>query len=571
MFNPKTSERIRERLRKLYGDDSEEAYQRLDQLEAHFTSLLDRSSSRKDLWSEQDSVLITYGDQVRAESESPLATLRSFLSAHGLTDVLSTVHLLPCFPYTSDDGFSVSDYTRIDPNLGDWNDVAALGEVVDLMFDLVLNHCSQQHEWFQRFLAAEDPFTDFFITVDPHTDLSQVTRPRSLPLLTPFETAKGTQHVWTTFSADQVDLNYANADLLVAMLEVLLLYIRHGARIVRLDAIAYLWKEIGTSCIHLPQVHEVVKLMRDLVDAVAPGTILLTETNVPHRENVSYFGNGDEAQMVYQFSLAPLLLDAFLHEDATPLNNWLVNLESPRSGTAYFNFTASHDGIGVRPLEGLVTPDRLEQLVAAVKELGGHVSTKRNPDGSDSPYELNITYLSALGGPEITADQQIRRFLTSQAVMLALQGIPGIYFHSLVGTTNFTAGVEETGRARTINRRKFERSELESLLQDEQSVSRRVLDGYRHLLAVRREQPAFHPDAEQSVLASQSPAQIAFLRTSTDGAQRVLVLANCSPETSSFDCQAAGINLLRQDLLSSDVEVGSEISLPPYSVRWLVM
>lgn len=567
MFDGTTSQRVRQRLSRLYGDDAECVFARLDELVSQSSG---GTGHRDSLWDEQDTVLITYGDQVRCGSESTLDTLRQFLVAHGLTDILSTVHLLPCFPYTSDDGFSVSDYTTIDPNLGDWDDVAKLGEHVDIMFDLVLNHCSQSHEWFQRFLSCDKPYADYFITADPETDLSQVTRPRSLPLLTLFETAEGMKHVWTTFSSDQVDLNFASPDVLIDMLKVLLLYVQKGGRIIRLDAIAYLWKEIGTSCIHLPQTHEVVKLMREVVDAVAPGTILLTETNVPHAENVSYFGDGDEAQMVYQFSLAPLLLDAFLSEDATPLNDWLTNLEPPRPGTTYFNFTASHDGIGVRPLEGLVSPERLVSLVGAVSERGGQVSTKRNADGSDSPYELNITYFSALGGPDVTTDEHVTRFLTSQAVMLALQGIPGIYFHSLIGTPNFTEGVEQTGRARTINRRKFERDELEALIDDDQETFGRVLSEYSRLLSVRRSQAAFHPDASQTVLPAQHPGQIAFVRTSVERSQRILVVANVIRQPQSFSCNKASVGSPKRDLMDADAKLtGDTITISPYGTRWI--
>lgn len=568
MFDSAMSERIRGRLRRIYGDRADDVFHRLTELVAHSSAGRASVGDPHDLWSERDAVLITYGDQVRADGETPLTTLRRFLVDHGLTDVLSTVHILPCFPYSSDDGFSVIDYTRIDPNLGTWDDVAALGQQVDLMFDLVLNHCSQEHEWFQRFLSGDEKYRNYFITVDPGTDLSMVIRPRSLPLLTPFETADGTRYVWTTFSGDQVDLNYANPDVLLDMLGVLLLYIERGARIIRLDAIAYLWKQIGTPCIHLPETHEVVKLMRDVVDAVAPGVILLTETNVPHRENVSYFGDGDEAQMVYQFSLAPLLLDAFLHQDATPLNDWLSQLEPPRPGTTYFNFTASHDGIGVRPLEGLVSPERLVRLVNAVDERGGQISMRGNPDGTESPYELNITYFSALGGPEVTHEEHIRRFLSSQAIMLALQGMPGIYFHSLVATPNFTAGVEETGRARTINRRKFDRNELEARLADSEGFEQQVLEGYRHLLSVRRQQAAFHPDAAQTVLTPQHPAQIAFLRTSTDTVQQILVIANCCGEPTTFSCASAGTHPPRRELLTGDTAEEADIRVPAYTTLW---
>ena len=560
------ADRIQARLQHLYPGVAAETSARLQDLVDRYGPL--HSGAGEPMWSERDAVLITYGDQIRAEGEPPLATLRSFLLDHDLDERLSTVHILPCFPYTSDDGFSVSDYKTIDPALGTWDDVSALGEHVDLMLDLVLNHCSQAHDWFQRFLGSEELYRDYFITVDPQTDLSQVTRPRSHPVLTPFETADGTKHVWTTFSDDQVDLNFSSPDVLVAMLDVLLCYIQHGGRIIRLDAIAYLWKELGTTCIHLPETHEVVKLMRDVLDAVAPGVVLLTETNVPHAENVSYFGDGDEAHMVYQFSLAPLLLDAFLCGDAEPLNNWLTNLEPPRPGTTYFNFTASHDGVGVRPLEGLVEADRFERLVAAVRERGGLVSMKRNPDGSESAYELNVAYFSALGGEGVSTERHVRRFLTSQAVMLALQGIPGIYFHSLVGTPNFHDGVDQTGRARTINRRKFERDELESRLHDG-SASQQVFDGYQRLLAVRRNNPAFHPDTVQRVVAPQHPSQIGFWRESPDGRDRVLILANFSSEEVAFNLADAGVIQESHDLLTGDVVGSGDVVLEAESAVWL--
>ena len=417
-----------------------------------------------------------------------------------------------------------------------------------------------------------------------------VTRPRSTPLLTPVETSRGRRYVWTTFSEDQIDLNYANPNVLVEMLDVLLLYIGRGARIIRLDAIAYLWKKIGTPSIHLPETHAVVKLMRDIVDAVAPGTILLTETNVPHKENVSYFGQGDEAHMVYNFSLAPLLLDAFLMEEAGPLNRWLADLDPPREGTTYLNFTASHDGVGVRPLEGLVDSDRLDRLIQSVRARGGLISTRRRADGSESPYELNITYFSALGPPadapdSLSRELHVRRFLSSQAVMLALQGIAGVYFHSLVGTPNYTEGVAETGRARTINRRKFHRRELDEIVDaagpsapadappeidnPPLPAQRMVFDRYRRLLDLRRRQPAFHPDAVQLWMDTGDSRVIAFCRKSLDGRQQIVVLCNVSGAavrvTLSGDVEPGAM----RDLLQTASIEGNSVTLPPYGTAWL--
>ncbi len=475
-------ERLAPRLKLLYGERAGDCFDKITALvEANRVEPV--GEPLDSIWDQRDVVLITYGDQVHfdendtegesgsetTDTKSPLAALARFLAEAELDSSINTIHLLPCFPYSSDDGFSVIDYRQIDPALGDWSDVDRLGRDYRLMFDLVLNHISRRSRWFEEYLAGREPFRRFFIEVEPGTDISLVVRPRSLPLLTEVQTAAGPRHVWTTFSDDQIDLNFAEPDVLVEMVDVLLLYLAHGARIVRLDAIAYLWKQLGTSCIHLPQTHEVVKLLRDVADAVSPGTIILTETNVPHEENVSYFGHGDEARMVYQFSLAPLLLEALLSGDGRLLNDWLADMRPTPPGTTVFNFTASHDGVGVRPLEGIMPPDRFERLINAVRARGGHVSTKRGPDGNDSPYELNITYFSALAEVDEPDDDkalqmQIDRFLASQAVMLSLRGIPGVYFHSLVGTPNDTQGVATTGRARSINRRKFGLGELRGIL-----------------------------------------------------------------------------------------------------------
>lgn len=566
--DPTFADRVRKRLARIYGGRAVAVLPRvLDLVAAHDFPQPNRRTSR---WDQRDVVLITYGDQVTGDHQPPLCELEKFLAAHRLAECINTVHILPFFPYSSDDGFSVIDYRAVDPDIGDWGNIRRLNERVDLMFDLVLNHTSQRSRWFQGYLAGEEPFLRYFIEVDPSQDLSAVTRPRSLPLLTPFQTSRGTRHLWTTFSSDQIDLNFAEPDVLIEMLDILLFYVRQGARFVRLDAIAYLWKEIGTNCIHLPQTHEVVKLMRNVLDELAPHVVLLTETNVPHEENVSYFGHGDEAHMVYQFSLPPLLLEALISEDAQPLKQWLLGLEATRPGTTYFNFTASHDGVGVRPLEGLVCAERFDRLVDTVRQRGGLVSTRRNADGTDTPYELNISYLDALKAPEDTNPQlHVRRFLTSQAIMLSLRGIPGVYFHSLVGTPNDLAGVESSGQARRINRRKYRQSELSAALSAEGSVQQAVFRGYQHLLRTRIRQPAFHPDADQTVVETSDPAIVAFARTNPDAGQSILVAANLSSRRKQFEHSAHTQACYARDLISGKpISEQGAVDLEPYQVVW---
>lgn len=529
---------------------------------------------------QRDAVLITYGDMVQRAGTSPLDGLATFLDEY-LTGLVSAVHLLPFYPYSSDDGFSVIDYQAVNPELGTWKDVARVGSRFRLMFDAVINHISAQSAWFQRFLADDPAFRDYFITVKPDVDLSLVFRPRALPLLTEVETTAGRRRVWTTFSADQVDLNYANPQLLLEVIRTLLFYVEKGAELIRLDAIGFMWKEIGTSCLHLPQTHRIIQLMRTILDQVAPRVLLITETNVPHEENISYFGDGfNEAQMVYNFSLPPLTLHAFHTGQAGTLSRWAERLTLPSPRATYFNFLASHDGIGLMPARGILSESAVSAIARRVESLGGHVSYKNNPDGSQSPYELNINYLDALAEPNAGREDVelvARRFLASQAIMLAIRGVPGIYFHSLFGSRSWHEGVTRSGRFRTINRQKLRYGPLVKELANPASLRHQVFHGYRTMLKARAAYPAFHPAGRQRVVFCDE-ALFALLRTSPDGDSTILCLQNVSSRPHR-------VTIGRADLPSQDVDVFTnvldgwqhavnregrlQLVVPAYGVLWL--
>ena len=413
--------KLRRRLLRLYGNDAEQMLERFYMMIGRYGVGLETLPNRKK-WNEKDAVLITYADMVQDGENTPLSVLREFSNRH-LKGAINTIHLLPFYPWSSDDGFSVIDYRQVAEENGTWQDVQDIGKDFNLMFDFVLNHCSSKSQWFKDYVSGIEPELNYFVEADPNEDLSEVTRPRATPLLTKVQTRAGTKHVWTTFSADQVDLNWKSPDLLFEFLDILFYYLTMGAKIFRLDAVAFMWKEIGTTCLHRPETHELVKLFRDVLEMVSPQSILLTETNVPHEENISYFGKGDEAHMVYQFSLPPLLLHGLLTESSDELTNWASNLPKLRSGCIFFNFTASHDGVGVRPLQGILDDNELNKLMEMMESRGGKVNWKSNSDGSKSPYELNITYYEAMSDPK-SASIGMRRFLCSQALALSLQGIP---------------------------------------------------------------------------------------------------------------------------------------------------
>jgi len=584
---PTDQEIIREHLLFLYGESSAdpvleqliEIIERFAVEHPDLASQIGTGNTDAHRVSEKDAILITYADIVQEEGKTNLESLNEFLSRYA-GDAINCVHLLPFFPYSSDDGFSVIDYRVVDPAVGDWNDVAEIGKSHRLMFDAVINHISSQSDWFQGYLEDEDPHCRFFIESPEDADLSQVFRPRALPLLTKVETRSGPKHVWTTFSPDQIDLDFSNPDVLLEIIDLLLDYASKGAEFIRLDAIAYLWKEPGTNCIHLPQTHRVVQLFRSLLDLAAPNVSLITETNVPHQDNISYFGNGaNEAQMVYNFSLPPLLLHTFHQGNAEILSKWAGTLATPSDETTFFNFTASHDGIGILPARGILDDADIDAIVRNIESGGGFVSWKNNPDGTRSPYELNMNYLDALGsaaGADETPELISKRFLASQAIMMALKGVPGIYFHSFVGSRGWLEGVQLKGFPRAINREKLNSERLEEELSAAKSLRQLVLQGYLQLLNGRRKSRAFHPFGEQEILAI-DPALFSVLRTWPDDCSQVLCLHNVSADelTITLDLRDDRINSGNgfRDLLTGNIvqPSGSTLEgllLSPFEYFW---
>jgi sucrose phosphorylase len=431
------------------------------------------------------------------------------------------------------------------------------------MADAVVNHMSAESEWFQSFLAGDPQYADFFRTADPNADLSATVRPRTTPLLTRFDAADGDRWVWTTFSADQVDLDYGNPRVLIRVLEVLLEYIRRGASVIRLDAIGFLWKEEGTTSLHLPQTHAAVHFLRLCVDEAAPGSILVTETNVPHAENISYFGSEErpEAQLVYQFPLAPLTLDALVEGDASVLASWAAGLATPVPGTSFLNFLASHDGVGVRPAEGLIPPERVRALADLSRRAGGGVGERTLPDGTIVPYELNSTWFDMMA-VDHTEDEAIARHLAAHAIMFALAGVPLIYVHSLFGSSNDAAGFARTGRPRSYNREKFrDLSALDAALGDPQSRAARVYTGISAMAAIRSQHPAFHPLTEQRLL--DAPAAVFALERRSDR-ERAIVLVNTSGTDIVVSLPAG-----QWDAAAGALPRDGSVHLAPWSSAWL--
>ena len=510
-----------------------------------------------------DRMLICYGDSVRDEPGMPLSALRQFATQY-LQNSISTIHILPFFPSSSDDGFAVIDYQTVRRDLGDWSDINALSADFDLMFDLVINHCSRENLWFADFVGGREPGCDYFHEMPSMVGLESVVRPRNSPLLTHVHTYQGIKRVWTTFSDDQIDLNFANPEVLCEFVHILFSYIAQGARFIRLDAIAFLWKELSTSSINLEQTHCVVRVLRALIDEMQTRTLLLTETNLPHNENVSYFGSRDEAHLVYQFSLAPLILYSYLFNDGQYLGQWAEQLEPPPAGCSFVNFIASHDGIGLRPLEGLVPASDIQRLTDAAHERGGFAAMRSADDGTETVYELNIALFSAFGG---TA-KNIPAYLGAHQLMLAFQGIPALYLNAFVGGLNDLQGVESTGRTRSINRGHWQLDDLKTILATETNEQSIIFAELNRSLEIRGSQSAFAPSAQQEILAYTKDS-LWLKRENTD--QVILVIASFSeaPIETELPRQDAAYESAI-DLLSQDAVVLTKaVPMAPYQVRWL--
>lgn len=554
-------------LGRLYGDIvAVEVVRKIDGLLDHYRSVAKSSASGTAL-TESDVLLITYGDTLRDGATSPLRVLHRFYKDH-LADVFSAMHILPFHPYSSDDGFSVIDYHAVRDDLGTWADIGDLAADCRLMADAVVNHMSSQSPWFQKFLEGDEAFTEFFYESSPDEDLSTVVRPRTSPLLTRFSDASGhDRYVWTTFSADQVDLNYRNPAVLVAVIDVLYSLVSKGARLLRLDAVTFLWKQPGTSSANLEETHLLIKIMRAAISMLRDDVVVITETNVPHRENVAYFGDGhDEAHMVYNFALPPLIAFSFISENSRHLSEWASRLELPSDDVCFLNFSSSHDGVGVRPVEEILDERELRRLVDASRRANGLVSSRTLEDGKEHPYELNCTYIDLISSPGDDDETLISRFVASQAIVLAMPGMPAIYIQSLLGTRNDRELLAQTGRARSVNRSQHEYRDIVNALSDPDRLEAKVFSRLSDMIRHRRQHVAFSPYAQFEVL--DFGEQVFALRRGDESTgATILCIVNLTNREAvvEISAEAAG-----RDILSGDRVAAGQCKLEPFAVRWLL-
>ena len=556
----------------LYGKDrAQNIYKKINELIDRYQKISVNKIPKVDFLNEKDIVLITYGDNIQATNKKPLQSLFKFADEY-LNRATNIIHILPFYPYSSDDGFSVIDYKKVNPALGDWKDIEDTSQKFNLMFDLIVNHISSESIWFKEYLKGNPKYDNYFISIDKDTDLSSVTRARAHPLLTKFKRKGKEIYLWTTFSPDQIDLNYANEKVLMEVIDVILFYASKKARIIRLDAIGHIWKKLGTSCINLKETHYIIQLIRTILNEVYPDVLLITETNVPHKENISYFGNGyNEAQLIYQFALPLLVLHTFYTGDASHLLEWASKIQDISDKTTFFNVLATHDGLGVVPVTNILTDQEITDIANDVKGKRGYVSYKIVKDGTEKPYEMNITYYSAIADSKNSEELNIKKFIASQAIILSLLGIPGIYIHSLFGTENYLEGVEKTGQRRTINRKKFQYDKLKEDLANTDSREHKIFTELTKLIHRRKYEKAFHPNGKQEVLFLKKGI-FSLLRISPDGKEKIIALHNVTDNIQESCLIKNQYNLSKKeyfDIISEKIIDIEKILLEPYQIMWL--
>lgn len=569
-----------ENLKKLYPDSYEMVYSGLQKLIDDFkrkNNLTNQSRKKETPFSEKDVVLICYPDHIQENGDQDennqlnhgrdrvghLTTLHCFLKKYA-KGLFNKVHLLPFYPYSSDDGFSVIDYYQVRKDLGSWDNIKELTKDFDLIFDFVLNHISSQSSWFQGFLKGDQRYENFFLTFEKPIDTSKIYHPRATPILTPFDRSGRDRLVWTSFSSDQIDLNYQNPMVFLEMVKVFLFYLQQGASGLRLDAVRLIWKKLGTACVDLPETHLLIKTFRQILEIVGLKNLLLAEVKGSFETAYSYFGQGDEADLIYNFELAPLILYIFLKGDVSFLYTFLKKIKKPPTlNNAYFNITATHDGIGLTPLVNVVGEKEINWLVEKAKGRGGLVK-EHLVNNQLKPYELNITYFDALGG--------MAPFLASQAIQLSLAGVPGIYLNSLIGGQNWIDGVKQTGESRTINREKFSYQKLVSELEDRNSTKNQVYTQYKNLIHTRINESLFNPEIEQEAV-DLHPKVFAILRFAEN--KSLLSLVNVSGQKIAIENQKL-INIIKKekvkDLISNNdfhLKNSNFLVLNPYQYLWL--
>ena len=570
MRKDKFNEVVKSYLYSIYSKNLKE--KQIDQISKKICSLfVNNKIPQKSLWSEEDFFLITYADTIKKKKVKNLISLGNFLNKY--CKEFSFIHILPFFPYSSDDGFAVKDFKTVNSEHGDWDDFKKISFGFKTMIDLVINHCSSENELFKDFLNGISFVSDFFIVSnEKFKESEKIVRPRSSDISKEINLNGKTKYVWCTFSHDQVDFNFKNPNVLIYFIEIMKFYLDKNIKALRLDAVAFIWKQLGSSCINLPQTHDIIRLLRLIIDNFYSDVLIITETKIPSHENLSYFGNNNEAHCIYNFSLAPLLIHSIISGNGKYLKRWSRSMPPAQEKNSYLNFLSSHDGIGLRPLEGILPEKEIKNYINFFRKQGALFGLRKNKK-KESVYEVNITLLDAFKESYFGNDSfGIKRFILAHIILFSMEGIPAVYIQNLVGSKNDYTKVKKTGSNRSINRKNWEFKLLEEKLKNKKSINYKIFNLLKEIISIRKKQPAFHPNATQFTLQLEDDF-FGIWRQSIDRSQSIFCVSNLTNSLKKISL--LNINLISTnewfDIISKKKikNMRGNIILKPYQTYWL--
>ena len=526
---------------------------------------------------------------------------------------VNLIHIMPilkCPEGESDGGYAVSDFRQIDPRVGTNQDLRLLATELRkrdilLTLDVVVNHTSREHEWAQKARAGDEVYQNYYYTF-PDRDIPDQFE-ASMPEVFP-QTAPGNftwepdmqRWVMTVFHDYQWDLNYQNPAVLIEMLDIVLYWANQGADVVRLDAVAFLWKKIGSTCQNERESHLILQLLKDCVQVSAPGVLFIAEAIVAPVEVIKYFGedaiNSKECEIAYNATFMALLWDAVATHSTRLLYRSIQNLPDKLERATWLNYVRCHDDIGLgfddADIAAIGFDPAAHRKFLVDYYTGGYAASEsrgvafgHNSKNGDARIAGALASLVGLEAAlerqdEAATERAIKLILLLHSMILSFGGIPLLYYGDELATLNdyrYRDNPSKSNDSRWVNRPRldWERAERRHT---PGTVEFRVFNALRKLIAIRKETPAFADFNNRYLLITESPHLFAFSRfTLRDATHPVLVVANFSEQTQYLQREEmrsiGGVQLNAfQDLVDGNTVrmEGERLAVPPLAFYWLM-
>lgn len=524
---------------------------------------------------------------------------------------VNLIHIMPilqCPVGKSDGGYAVSDYRQVDSRVGNLSDLDKLVKELRkrhilLTLDVVVNHTSNEHEWAAKARAGEKKYQDYYYMFDDREipDMYEQTMPQVFPETSPGNFTwdeQAQKWVMTVFNDYQWDLNYTNPSVFIEMMDIVLFIANNGADVVRLDAVAFLWKRIGSTCQNEREAHLLLQLMKDCCQVVAPGVLFIAEAIVAPVEVIKYFGedaiNAKECEIAYNATFMALMWDAVATKNARLLSQGIKSLPDKLERATWLNYVRCHDDIGlgfddedIRRV-GYEPGSHRQFLIDYYTGNFPYSNARGFPFGQnhhtgDTRISGSLASLAGLEyaleqNDETLIDEAVKHILLLHSLIMSFGGIPLLYYGDELGTLNnytFQQDTDKQGDTRWAHRPHIDWEAAERRHQPG-SIEYRIFNGLKKMIAVRREIPAFADFNNRELIPVDNPHLFIFSRfnlTRTSGG--VLVVANFDAEPQSLDISPGMASVLTygtiKDLYSGDsLEIhDNRLTIPPYHFYWL--